>query len=63
MIIFAMQSNTMVDFETLKGVQRLAAFAIVFIFVFVNFAQSVSLEAVQSKSLTSRKACWSLYSL
>ena len=31
----------------------------VYVFVFVNFV----LEAVQSKSLTSRKACWSLYSL
>ena len=36
----------------LKGEQRPAAFAMVF-FVFVNFVESVILEAVQSKSLTS----------
>eukprot|EP00112_Aurelia_sp_Birch-Aquarium-sp1_P007370 Seg1802.1 transcript_id=Seg1802.1/GoldUCD/mRNA.D3Y31 product="hypothetical protein" protein_id=Seg1802.1/GoldUCD/D3Y31 len=29
---------------------------------FVNFVESVILEAVQNKSLISRKACWSLYS-
>ena len=34
-----------------------------FIFVFVNFVQSDILEAVESKLLTSPKACWSLYSL
>ena len=45
-------------FIVLKGVQRPAAFAIVG-FVFVNFVQSDILEAVESKSLTSRKTCWS----
>ena len=34
-----------------------------FVFVFVNFVQSDILEAVESKLLTSCKACWSLYSL
>ena len=34
-----------------------------FVFVFVNFVQSDILEAVESKSLTSCKACWSPYSL
>ena len=34
-----------------------------FVVVFVNFVQSGILEAVESKSLTSRKACWSLNSL
>ena len=45
-----------------KGVQRQAAFAII-VFVFVNFVRSVILEAVESKLLILRKACWSLYSL
>ena len=47
----------------LKGVQRPATFAIVLFLFFVNFVQSDILEAVESKLLTSPKACWSLYSL
>ena len=50
------------SYYDLKGVQRPAAFAIVFS-VFVNFVQSAILEAVESMSLTSHKECWSLYSL
>ena len=46
--------------STLKGVQRPAAFAVICV---LNFVQSDILEVVESKSLTSRKACWSLYSL
>ena len=44
---------------SLKGVQRPAAFAIV-CFCYVNFIQSVVLESMQNKSLTTGKACWPL---
>ena len=44
--------------NSLKDQQLLPSFA----FVFVNFAWSVILEAVQNKLLTLRKVWWSLYS-
>ena len=57
--IFRTAKRSIIDhpFNPLKGVQRPAAFAIVCI-CFCEFCtvQSVILKAVQSKSLTSRKA-------
>ena len=52
-------NSAVIKVQEFKDLQLLPSF----VFVLVNFVQSFILEAVQSMSLTSRKACWSLYSL